>query len=185
MDRAFLPPMMPFASWPQMQPAKASGISMNCVSRMRSAPGGRCAQTGRGRCVGSSRAPLFPDPGNSSAARSAETGWRPFGSIRRPHSRGATPRWPSRTRENAGRSGCSGGIVKARLIKWRELGPATRHFEFEAEDWDGVFTPGQFLSLTAREITRAYSIASPPSGRASGSARILSPTDSFLHGCFH
>jgi NAD(P)H-flavin reductase len=59
--------------------------------------------------------------------------------------------------------------VKARLIEWRELAPATRHFEFEAIDWDGVFTAGQFLSLTAAlesgDITRAYSIASPPDGR--------------------
>lgn len=54
--------------------------------------------------------------------------------------------------------------MKARLLEWRELGPATRHFEFEAIDWNGVFTPGQFLSLTADDITRAYSIASPPAG---------------------
>jgi NAD(P)H-flavin reductase len=54
--------------------------------------------------------------------------------------------------------------VKARLLEWRELGPATRHFDFEALDWDLVFTPGQFLSLTADDITRAYSIASPPDG---------------------
>jgi NAD(P)H-flavin reductase len=62
--------------------------------------------------------------------------------------------------------------MKARLIGWRELGPATRHFEFEAIDWDGVFAPGQFLSLTASlpggEITRAYSIASPPNGQRFG-----------------
>jgi NAD(P)H-flavin reductase len=58
--------------------------------------------------------------------------------------------------------------VKAKLIGWRELGPATRHFEFEALGWDGVFVPGQFLSLTANEITRAYSIASPPHGRHFG-----------------
>ena len=43
-------------------------------------------------------------------------------------------------------------------------GTATRHFDFEALDWDGVFIPGQFLSLTADDITRAYSIASPPDG---------------------
>jgi len=58
------------------------------------------------------------------------------------------------------------------LIGGRELGPATRHFEFEAIDWDGVFVAGQFLSLTAAldsgEITRAYSIASPPDGRRFG-----------------
>jgi ferredoxin-NADP reductase len=62
--------------------------------------------------------------------------------------------------------------MKARLIEWRELGPGTRHFDFEALDWDGVFTPGQFLSMTAQvageEITRAYSIASPPDGRKFG-----------------
>ena len=58
--------------------------------------------------------------------------------------------------------------MKAKLVGWRELGPGTRHFEFEAVDWDGAFVPGQFLSLTARletgDITRAYSIASPPDG---------------------
>ena len=62
--------------------------------------------------------------------------------------------------------------MRARLIGWRELGPATRHFEFEAIDWDGVFTPGQFLSVTALlgggDITRAYSIASPKDGRRFG-----------------
>lgn len=58
--------------------------------------------------------------------------------------------------------------MKARLIDWRELGPGTRHFEFEAVDWDGAFAPGQFLSLTANDITRAYSIASAPDGRRFG-----------------
>lgn len=57
-------------------------------------------------------------------------------------------------------------------MEWRELGPGTRHFDFEALDWDGAFTPGQFLSVTAlvggEEITRAYSIASPPDGRRFG-----------------
>ena len=62
--------------------------------------------------------------------------------------------------------------MKAKLIGWRELGPGTRHFEFEAIDWDGAFTPGQFLSLTAslgtEDITRAYSIATPRDGRRFG-----------------
>jgi NAD(P)H-flavin reductase len=58
--------------------------------------------------------------------------------------------------------------VKARLTGWREVGPWTRHFEFEAIDWDGAFTPGQFLSLTSGEITRAYSIATPPAGKKFG-----------------
>ena len=55
--------------------------------------------------------------------------------------------------------------MKARLLGHRELAPGTRHFDFEALDWDGVFLPGQFLSLTANlpagPITRAYSIATP------------------------
>jgi len=58
--------------------------------------------------------------------------------------------------------------MKARLIGSREIGPNTRHFEFEAIDWNAAFVPGQFLSLTQEfgenEITRAYSIASPPDG---------------------
>jgi CDP-4-dehydro-6-deoxyglucose reductase len=54
------------------------------------------------------------------------------------------------------------------LTGWREIGPGTRHFDFEAIDWDGAFTPGQFLSLTVGEITRAYSIASPPDGKKFG-----------------
>jgi ferredoxin-NADP reductase len=58
--------------------------------------------------------------------------------------------------------------VKARLIESREIAPNTRHFEFEAPDWKAAFVPGQFLSVTATigedEITRAYSIVSPPDG---------------------
>jgi ferredoxin-NADP reductase len=58
--------------------------------------------------------------------------------------------------------------MKARLIASREIAPNTRHFEFEALDWQAAFVPGQFLSVTAAigedEITRAYSIASPPDG---------------------
>jgi NAD(P)H-flavin reductase len=54
--------------------------------------------------------------------------------------------------------------VKARLRSSREIGPNTRHFEFESPDWKPAFVPGQFLSLTQGEITRAYSIASPPDG---------------------
>jgi CDP-4-dehydro-6-deoxyglucose reductase len=59
--------------------------------------------------------------------------------------------------------------MKARLVESREIAPNTRHFEFLALDWNAAFVPGQFLSLTHRigdnEITRAYSIASPPDGR--------------------
>jgi CDP-4-dehydro-6-deoxyglucose reductase len=57
--------------------------------------------------------------------------------------------------------------MKARLISSEELAPLTRHFTFET-DQDLQFVPGQFLSLVAdvggRQITRAYSIASPPAG---------------------
>ena len=56
--------------------------------------------------------------------------------------------------------------MRARLKSWRELAPATRHFEFECPEWDGAFVPGQFMSLAAtangHEITRSYSIASAP-----------------------
>lgn len=59
--------------------------------------------------------------------------------------------------------------MKAFLVASRELAPNTRHFEFEAPEWTAAFVPGQFLSLTHTfgedEITRAYSIASPPGGR--------------------
>lgn len=58
--------------------------------------------------------------------------------------------------------------MKARLVSSREIAPNTRHFEFEAVDWDCRFVPGQFVSLTqeiaGNSITRAYSIASPPNG---------------------
>jgi CDP-4-dehydro-6-deoxyglucose reductase len=58
--------------------------------------------------------------------------------------------------------------VKARLVESREIAPNTRHFEFETPDWNAAFVPGQFLSVTASisedEITRAYSIVSPPDG---------------------
>jgi ferredoxin-NADP reductase len=58
--------------------------------------------------------------------------------------------------------------MKAYLIESRELAPNTRHFVFESPDWNAAFVPGQFLSVTAMlgedEITRAYSIVSPPGG---------------------
>jgi CDP-4-dehydro-6-deoxyglucose reductase len=54
--------------------------------------------------------------------------------------------------------------MKARLIQSREIAPNTRHFEFESPEWDAAFVPGQFVSITANEITRAYSIVSPPGG---------------------
>jgi CDP-4-dehydro-6-deoxyglucose reductase len=58
--------------------------------------------------------------------------------------------------------------VKARLVGQIEIAPDTRHFEFESQEWKAAFVPGQFLSLTrsigGNEITRAYSIASPPGG---------------------
>lgn len=58
--------------------------------------------------------------------------------------------------------------MKARLIEAREIAPNTRHFEFETPEWKAAFVPGQFLSVTAQvrgeDITRAYSIVSPPDG---------------------
>jgi ferredoxin-NADP reductase len=58
--------------------------------------------------------------------------------------------------------------MKARLVESLEIAPNTRHFIFESPDWNAAFVPGQFVSLTQQigddEITRAYSIASPPNG---------------------
>jgi CDP-4-dehydro-6-deoxyglucose reductase len=59
--------------------------------------------------------------------------------------------------------------MKARLLSTRDLAPGVRHFEFDLPSLEKFgFVPGQFMSLTAGigddEITRAYSIASPPSG---------------------
>jgi ferredoxin-NADP reductase len=58
--------------------------------------------------------------------------------------------------------------MKARLSQSQEIAPNTRHFEFETPDWKAAFVPGQFLSVTATigedDITRAYSIVSPPDG---------------------
>ncbi len=60
-------------------------------------------------------------------------------------------------------------MLKAKLLNWKELAPEVHHFEFEVpgvEDFS--FTPGQFISVidreNGREITRAYSIASPRGG---------------------
>jgi CDP-4-dehydro-6-deoxyglucose reductase len=59
-------------------------------------------------------------------------------------------------------------IVTGKLTGFTELVPGTRHFEFESPNWEARFVPGQFLSVSEQigeeEITRAYSIASPPGG---------------------
>lgn len=60
-------------------------------------------------------------------------------------------------------------IMQARLLGTRNLSASVRHFEFELPELERFgFVPGQFMSLSAEidgeEITRAYSIASPPSG---------------------
>lgn len=59
--------------------------------------------------------------------------------------------------------------MEARLIDSREIAPGVRHFEFEALGVERLeFLPGQFTSFTdvieGKEITRAYSLASAPSG---------------------
>lgn len=67
--------------------------------------------------------------------------------------------------------------MKARLASSREIAPNTRHFEFDTPDWKPAFVPGQFLSLTASvnddEITRAYSIVSPPGDRVALCANLV------------
>src|SRR5580765_5507471 len=59
--------------------------------------------------------------------------------------------------------------LRALLIQSRSLSEFTKHLEFEVKDAARLgFVPGQWLSLKeltpgGAEITRAYSIASPPS----------------------
>lgn len=59
--------------------------------------------------------------------------------------------------------------MRAILVESREIGIGVRHFVFEVPDIERLnFQPGQFVSLSAdlagRQITRAYSICSPPHG---------------------
>ena len=59
--------------------------------------------------------------------------------------------------------------MQAQLIVSREIAPAVRHFEFEALGVERLeYAAGQFTSFTdmigGKEITRAYSMASAPSG---------------------
>lgn len=59
--------------------------------------------------------------------------------------------------------------MKATLLEFHELAPEVRHFLFETPDVKQLhFKPGQFVSLNemlgGKKITRAYSIASVPSG---------------------
>lgn len=59
--------------------------------------------------------------------------------------------------------------MQARLVSAHDLAPEVRHFEFEIADRaEFPFTPGQFVSIkeqvAGKEVTRAYSIASPPNG---------------------
>ncbi len=42
--------------------------------------------------------------------------------------------------------------MRAKLVGSREVGPNTRHFEFEALDWDTAFVPGQFVSVTQTHL---------------------------------
>lgn len=57
----------------------------------------------------------------------------------------------------------------ARLIRSQSLSGLTKHLDFEVQGQDGFgFVPGQWVSVKANtpegeEVTRAYSIASPPS----------------------
>ncbi len=59
--------------------------------------------------------------------------------------------------------------MQAKLIEAVEIAPGVRHFVFEAPNLPRLdFAPGQFVSLSGavegKSITRAYSIASAPSG---------------------
>lgn len=55
------------------------------------------------------------------------------------------------------------------MLEWKELAPEVHHFSFEVPGVEDLqFTPGQFISVVEqrgeRQITRAYSIASPRGG---------------------
>lgn len=57
----------------------------------------------------------------------------------------------------------------ARLLEARSLSPEIKHFFFDVPEVDRLeFTAGQFVSFTelirGKQVTRAYSIASPPQG---------------------
>jgi ferredoxin-NADP reductase len=59
--------------------------------------------------------------------------------------------------------------MQAKLIESTELAPEVRHFVFEVPEVEKfTFVPGQFVSMNQvvneKKITRAYSIASAPSG---------------------
>jgi NAD(P)H-flavin reductase len=61
------------------------------------------------------------------------------------------------------------GTRVARLLEARLLAPEIKHFIFEVPEVEQLtFTAGQFVSFTeyvrGKEVTRAYSIASPPDG---------------------
>lgn len=60
-------------------------------------------------------------------------------------------------------------MLKAKLLGWRRLALDVHHFDFEVPALEVLqFTPGQFISVVevedGKEITRAYSIASPRDG---------------------
>ncbi len=59
--------------------------------------------------------------------------------------------------------------MRVRLLESREIAPEIRHFVFELPDVAQLlFVPGQWVSfeeiVNGQPVTRAYSIASPPSG---------------------
>ena len=59
--------------------------------------------------------------------------------------------------------------MKARLVESHEIAPEIRHFTFDTPDVEQfLFVPGQWVSfeetVNGEDITRAYSIASPPHG---------------------
>jgi CDP-4-dehydro-6-deoxyglucose reductase len=59
--------------------------------------------------------------------------------------------------------------MKATLLESREIAPEVRHFLFEAAEVPALdFTPGQWVSISEmvkeKKVTRAYSLASAPSG---------------------
>ena len=78
--------------------------------------------------------------------------------------------------------------MEASLIESREIAPGVRHFAFEALGVARLeFVPGQFTSFTdmigGKEITRAYSLASAPSGTLSKKSPALKEARSAKPAC--
>src|ERR1700691_611450 len=144
------------------------GFVCDRIPRSRTAARRSRPQARRLRRRRDPRAALLPHARHPPSARSAQTGERFVPRAPHPHPCRGAARRASGAEPHSCRARDGSFPVKARLIESREIAPNTRHFEFETQDWKAAFVPGQFLSVMATigedDITRAYSIVSPPDG---------------------